>query len=95
MKALDAAFAFSSRCLVACDGIEAAAGIGIGRDRRESSGSGVNAFSRYETGKTKPPLALVKLLRVLDRHPELVGAVWVGQVGIAALQMPFSRPAPR
>jgi len=25
-------------------------------------GGGVNAFSRYENGKTKPPLALVKLL---------------------------------
>ena len=25
-------------------------------------GGGVNAFSRYETGKTRPPLALVKLL---------------------------------
>ncbi|HQW37160.1 MAG TPA: type II toxin-antitoxin system MqsA family antitoxin [Usitatibacteraceae bacterium] len=33
-------------------------------------GGGVNAFSRYETGKTKPPLALVQLLRLLDRHPE-------------------------
>ena len=35
-------------------------------------GGGVNAFSRYENGKTKPPLALVKLLRVLDRHPDLL-----------------------
>jgi hypothetical protein len=25
---------------------------------------GVNAFARYENGKTKPPLALVKLLKV-------------------------------
>ena len=33
-------------------------------------GGGVNAFSRYETGKTRPPLALVQLLRILDRHPE-------------------------
>ena len=29
----------------------------------------INAFSRYENGKTKPPLAPVKLLKVLDRHP--------------------------
>lgn len=36
----------------------------------ELFGGGVNAFSRYETGKTKPPLALVQLLRLLDRHPE-------------------------
>jgi HTH-type transcriptional regulator / antitoxin MqsA len=35
-------------------------------------GSGVNAFSRYETGKTRPPLAL---LEVLDRHPELLDEV--------------------
>ncbi|MCW8199837.1 hypothetical protein D8B23_15825 [Verminephrobacter aporrectodeae subsp. tuberculatae] len=26
----------------------------------------------YENGKTKPPLSLVKLLKVLDRHPEIV-----------------------
>ncbi|MFP3534180.1 type II toxin-antitoxin system MqsA family antitoxin, partial [Burkholderia sp. SIMBA_042] len=32
----------------------------------------VNAFSRYETGRTKPPLALVKLLKLLDRHPNLL-----------------------
>lgn len=44
-------------------------------DQREASelfGGGINAFSRYETGKTKPPLALVQLLRLLDRHPELL-----------------------
>lgn len=44
-------------------------------DQREAAalfGGGVNAFSRYETGKTKPPLALVQLLRLLERHPELL-----------------------
>ncbi len=47
-------------------------------DQREASdifGGGVNAFSRYENGKTKPPLALVKLLKVLDRHPDLLSEV--------------------
>jgi HTH-type transcriptional regulator/antitoxin MqsA len=47
-------------------------------DQREAAdifGGGVNAFSRYENGKTKPPLALVKLLKVLDRHPELLKEV--------------------
>lgn len=47
-------------------------------DQREASeifGGGVNAFSRYETGKTKPSLALVKLLKVLDRHPDLLNEV--------------------
>jgi HTH-type transcriptional regulator/antitoxin MqsA len=38
-------------------------------------GGGVNAFSRYENGKTKPPLALVKLLKVLDRHPDLLSEI--------------------
>ena len=39
---------------------------------------GVNAFSRYENGKTKPPLALVKLLKVLDWHPDLLSEVRAG-----------------
>jgi HTH-type transcriptional regulator/antitoxin MqsA len=41
----------------------------------EIFGGGVNAFSRYETGTTKPPLALVKLFKVLDRHPELLNEI--------------------
>ena len=47
-------------------------------DQREAAqifGGGINAFSRYENGKTKPPLALVKLLKVLDRHPDLLSEV--------------------
>jgi HTH-type transcriptional regulator/antitoxin MqsA len=47
-------------------------------DQREAAdlfGGGVNAFSRYENGKTKPPVALVKLLKLLDRHPELLQEV--------------------
>ena len=47
------------------------------REAAEIFGGGVNAFSRYENGKTKPPLALVKLLQVLDRHPELLKEVKV------------------
>lgn len=45
------------------------------RQAAEIFGGGVNAFSRYENGKTKPPQALVKLLKVLDRHPELLKEV--------------------
>lgn len=45
------------------------------REAAEIFGGGINAFSRYENGKTKPPLALVKLLQVLDRHPELLGEI--------------------
>ena len=45
------------------------------REAAEIFDGGINAFSRYENGKTKPPLALVKLLRVLDRHPDLLDEV--------------------
>ncbi|OIQ76664.1 antitoxin MqsA [mine drainage metagenome] len=45
------------------------------REAGEIFGGGVNAFSRYENGKTKPSLALVKLLKVLDRHPDLLAEV--------------------
>ncbi len=62
---VDPAFIASVRKKLALDQREAA----------EIFGGGVNAFSRYETGKTKPPLALVKLLKVLDRHPDLLKEV--------------------
>ena len=45
------------------------------REAAEIFGGGVNAFSRYENGKTKPPLALIKLLKVLERHPDLLAEV--------------------
>jgi len=45
------------------------------REAAEIFGGGVNAFSRYENGKTKPPLALVKLLKLLDQHPDLLNEV--------------------
>lgn len=45
------------------------------REAAEIFGGGINAFSRYENGKTKPPLALVKLLKVLDRHPDLLNEI--------------------
>jgi HTH-type transcriptional regulator / antitoxin MqsA len=45
------------------------------REAAEIFGGGINAFSRYETGKTRPPLALVKLLKVLDRHPDLLDEI--------------------
>jgi HTH-type transcriptional regulator/antitoxin MqsA len=62
---VDPAFIVSVRKKLALDQREAA----------EIFGGGINAFSRYENGKTRPPLALVKLLRVLDRHPELLNEV--------------------
>jgi HTH-type transcriptional regulator/antitoxin MqsA len=45
------------------------------REAAEIFGGGVNAFSRYENGRTKPPLALIKLLKVLERHPDLLNEV--------------------
>ncbi len=47
-------------------------------DQKEAGrlfGGGANAFSRYENGKTKPPVALLKLLTLLDRHPDLLQEV--------------------
>lgn len=38
-------------------------------------GGGINAFSEYERGKTRPPRATVVLLRLLDRHPELLAEI--------------------
>lgn len=35
-------------------------------------GIGKVAFSRYERGETRPPAPLVKLLRLVERHPELL-----------------------
>ena len=49
------------------------------REAAEIFGGGINAFSRYENGKTKPPLALVKLLKLLDRHPDLLNEVRAAQ----------------
>ena len=47
--------------------------LGLGqREAGEIFGGGVNAFSRYETGKAQPPVSTVKLLKLLDRHPELL-----------------------
>jgi HTH-type transcriptional regulator / antitoxin MqsA len=62
---VDPAFIASVRKKLALDQREAA----------EIFGGGINAFSRYENGKTKPPLALVQLLKVLDRHPELLDEI--------------------
>ena len=62
---VDPSFITSVRKKLALDQGEAA----------EIFGGGVNAFSRYETGKTKPSLALVKLLKLLDRHPKLLNEI--------------------
>lgn len=38
-------------------------------------GGGVNAFSEYERGKTRPPRATVLLLQLLNKHPELLAEI--------------------
>jgi HTH-type transcriptional regulator/antitoxin MqsA len=38
----------------------------------ETFGVGKVAFSRYERGETRPPAPLVKLLKLLERHPDLL-----------------------
>lgn len=45
------------------------------REAAEIFGGGPNAFSRYENGKTKPPLSLVQLFKLLDKHPELINEI--------------------
>jgi HTH-type transcriptional regulator/antitoxin MqsA len=47
----------------------------LGLEQHEAAeifGSSTSTFSRYENGKTKPPVALVKLFKVLEHHPELL-----------------------
>jgi putative zinc finger/helix-turn-helix YgiT family protein len=36
------------------------------------TGGGPNAFSRYERGETEPVAAVINLLRLLDKHPDLL-----------------------
>ena len=46
----------------------------------EIVGIGKVAFSRYERGETRPPAPLVKLLRLVERHPDLLAEmspVWL------------------
>ncbi len=38
----------------------------------DAFGLGKVAFSRYERGETRPPAPLVKLLKLLERHPDLL-----------------------
>lgn len=41
----------------------------------EIFGVGINAFSRYENDKAKPPVGLVTLLKLLDKHPDLLDEI--------------------
>src|SRR5690606_27677991 len=47
----------------------------LGLDQQQAAeifGGGVNAFSRYETGRSMPPLSLIQLFKILERHPSLL-----------------------
>jgi HTH-type transcriptional regulator/antitoxin MqsA len=38
-------------------------------------GVGKVAFSRYERGETRPPAPIVKLLKLIERHPDLLAEI--------------------
>ena len=42
------------------------------RQAAELFGGGINAFSEYERGKTQPSKSTVLLLKLLNKHPELL-----------------------
>ena len=44
-------------------------------------GIGKVAFSRYERGKTRPPAPLVKLLKLVQRHPDLLSEIRESNAG--------------
>ena len=54
-------------------------------------GSGASAFSEYERGKTQPHKSTVTLLKLLDRHLELLAEVH-GSVALSALISTLSAP---
>lgn len=41
----------------------------------QAFGIGKVAFSRYERGETRPPAPVVKLLKLLERHPDLLAEI--------------------
>lgn len=45
------------------------------REASEIFGGGINAFSRYEGGKAQPHPSTIKLLKLLDIHPELLSEI--------------------
>jgi len=50
----------------------------IGLDQKRAGqvfGGGPNAFSRYETGKSKVPTPLITLFKLIDKYPYLVNDI--------------------
>jgi HTH-type transcriptional regulator/antitoxin MqsA len=58
----------------------------------EAFGVGKVAFSRYERGETRPPAPLVKLLRLIERHPDLLAEIRGVSASEEHLRGPASRP---
>jgi HTH-type transcriptional regulator/antitoxin MqsA len=65
------------------------------RQAARLTGGGHNAFSRYERGEAEPMPAVVHLLHLLDRHPELLSELSVedpGADGAGCTDRESSRP---
>lgn len=45
------------------------------KDLASRFGMGKVAFSRYETGKTRPPAYFIKFMKLLERHPDLLNEI--------------------
>ncbi|QOY96226.1 type II toxin-antitoxin system MqsA family antitoxin [Massilia sp. UMI-21] len=51
-------------------------GLGLTREKADALlADEAGDFARYEAGEARAPVALVKLLRMLGKHPELLDAV--------------------
>lgn len=50
------------------------------REAAEIAGGGHNAFSRYESGKTRPVAAVFHLFQLLDKHPDLLAEIRASDV---------------
>lgn len=68
----------------------------LGLKQKEAAklfGGGHNGFSRYETGRTVPPVALLLLFKLLDKHPELINEIREKEAaGKAATTIKEGRP---
>ncbi|ABB75503.1 HTH-type transcriptional regulator / antitoxin MqsA [Nitrosospira multiformis ATCC 25196] len=60
----------------------------LGLEQNEADGifGGINAFSRYESGKVRTPVAVMQLLTLLDRHPELLEEIRQNRYRIGGAQ---------
>ena len=59
----------------------------LGLTQREAGrifGGGSEAFSRYEIGKTRPAQSTIHLLKLLDKHPELLREIKINMKKIRA-----------